>query len=571
MLEDRTLEDILFFFDHIYLRRKEHIQGLVLEQNATHNLDELDYLKIEATDDRPLSHRILSLPGYCTAEPEQYRCALYAYMIRDLGPQLDMIEFDWQPWDWLAEEIDISKAVLSCVNVTNLTINGEGDDEDCTGGQLATILRAMPMLERFSSLVQVDNRGLDEFYHALTNLEHLTILSLGNADYINDTHVAMWQWKAPLQVLALQGCDELSFRPFRTFIHQFSKTLTVLDIDDVPHADVEADNKRYSGMPFDLPQLDTVSLSTEHDSTFLDSFVNAQLVEFEFGYCSRITYTALEAFILSHSSTLKTVTLQSDAQLTTAQVESLEVLCHAKGIDMTVHPYDDSDDSEEDDTDQGFTDEDGESIDDDALDRAAMQLTGAPLMNLTDREAVEMLRRRLTLGADAVQTTGEDDEVEDDGSDSPAGEAYDAPDSDFSDHRNVDRTDSDAADTDSLTTSDDEDDGILPGVVRSSGGPKHVDTPMPTAAGEEEERPREPSGWDDMIEEPEPVARDRSEAKGRFFQLSDGEDDGYQEGDEYQDDDGGDHSSDYNVDSSVEGESAVGRARTPEVHDGSGW
>lgn len=281
-----------------------------------------------------MSLRILSQQsGYRYEQPEHLRRTLFAYIIEDLGPQLEAIEIDWMR---IGDEFHIIDALQTCVNVKAFQINGDGGDVNCTGHHLAKIILAMPNLERFTSSIAVDHEGLDKFCNALTNLEHLTSLSLRNADYICDNYFFAWKFKAPLRALALQGCPELSFEYFRHWVHQFSESLTALDIDNVPHHYEECDNRRYSGMPFDLPKLDTVRLSTKHDSSFLNSFVNAPLVEFEFNHCPRITFPAFAGRMRDHSSTLKTVILGPKARLVTAQVDLFE-LCYAKDFKIIKH------------------------------------------------------------------------------------------------------------------------------------------------------------------------------------------------------------------------------------------
>lgn len=201
-------------------------------------------------------------------------------------------------------------------------------------------------------------------HEALLKLRKLETLDVGAGEFINDEFVQLAL--APihhkneeeeetssnpfpaLNCLALGYCQDLSFDSFFNFIHLFSSTLRVLDLDSTPHANHPAVTKKYLGRPFDLPHLRTLVLSTPHEPKILDSFVNTKLTEFSYGFCPAFSYKNVEDFIALHQDTLKKVEIHDQAALTQAQVERLEVFCHAKGIECELLEPDSSDEEEDD-------------------------------------------------------------------------------------------------------------------------------------------------------------------------------------------------------------------------------
>lgn len=235
--------------------------------------------------------------------------------------------------------------------LVDLTLLVNGEDEGATTERdLAAIVAACPNLVRLDlecyapAGTRDDRRELFGAFERLTKLE---ILSIHEGAFVNDEFAAL-AWQCPLRVLALSAADDLSFPSFWELIHKFAATLECLDIDDVPHTNVDRDNKKYVGRHVSLARLDTLVVATQHEPAFvLESFVQCPIRVFGLGFCPAVSYADVERFVALHAQTLKRVEVKHDAALTEAQVESLEVLCHAKGIECELLEGDDDDDDDD--------------------------------------------------------------------------------------------------------------------------------------------------------------------------------------------------------------------------------
>ncbi|BGP32108.1 hypothetical protein JCM10296v2_003887 [Rhodotorula toruloides] len=247
-----------------------------------------------------------------------------------------------------------------------LVVNGE-DEGYTTEGDLASILAACPNLVRlhvdcFAPTGTYDMRR--DLFRAFERLDKLEILTLQEETFVNDEFAAL-DWRCPLRVLALSSAEDLSFPSFWDLIHKFASTLECLDIDEVPHSNVEKDNKKFVGRHVSLPRLDTLVISTQHEPAFLlESFVQCPIRTFGLGFCPAVSYADIESFVALHGQTLKRVEVKHDAALTEAQVESLEVYCHAKGIECEL--LEDEESSEEDEDEDPSEWEDEDALDHDA-------------------------------------------------------------------------------------------------------------------------------------------------------------------------------------------------------------
>lgn len=285
--------------------------------------------------------------------PQRFRQArarslLFASLINTL-PNLDTLDFDLlEHQNLLAaaegsplpplEDLVLYAARAKGDKLTDLTLSSS-TAEDWTEGSIAEVLSSFPNLLRLDLGLEMSHEGRSDLIARLASLTKLETLAIVNGLFVTDDFAAA-NWTAPLKILALAGCEDLSFGSFLDFIRKFRDTLTVLDLDETPHDNTVKDNKKYLGKAIDLPHLDTLVLSTLHPASFLQSFLDCRIVEFSFGFCPNITYTDLEAFITAHATTLKQVTIEESANLTAAQVDMLEVFGHAKGINVSVQEPD---------------------------------------------------------------------------------------------------------------------------------------------------------------------------------------------------------------------------------------
>ncbi|BGO99668.1 Proteophosphoglycan ppg4 [Rhodotorula toruloides] len=241
-----------------------------------------------------------------------------------------------------------------------LVVNGE-DEGYTTEGDLASILAVCPNLVRLHVDCYAPTGTYDmrrDLFRAFERLDKLEILTLQEGTFVNDEFAAL-DWRCPLRVLALASAEDLSFPFFWDLIHKFALTLECLDIDEVPHTNVEKDNKKFVGRHVSLPRLDTLVISTQHEPAFLlESFVQCPIRTFGLGFCPAVSYADIERFVALHGQTLKRVEVKHDAALTEAQVESLEVYCHAKGIECELWEDEESSEEEDDEDPSEWEDED---------------------------------------------------------------------------------------------------------------------------------------------------------------------------------------------------------------------
>ncbi|GAA5965220.1 hypothetical protein JCM21900_003388 [Sporobolomyces salmonicolor] len=409
--EDRSAESILVFLREIIPRHARHIRSLAFGQSDEELLDDeptvfatarnvlgSDYdARLKAVLDE--AERLGGVSAQGITEPMRKRRArslILAEVVKHC-PNVQILDFEGfqkTPISGNEELDDFTEAVEQAYPVdhaleaikthlgpklTDLTflIN---DDGVSTEGDVASLLSACPNLLRLEleciapSGAPAHRERLHEALLALNKLESLNVVI---GDFINDDFASRTiSW--PLKVLALAECEDLSFPSFFSLIHQFSSTLEVLDLDGTPHNNSETETKKYLGRLVSLPKLDTLVLATPHDPSFVDAFSQCPIREFCLGFCPAFTYPDVEAFIEAHHQTLKKLQIEHDAALTEAQVESLEVLCHAKGIECELlEPEDDSDTDDdpsdfEDDFDQEEwehdEDDEGDEGDDDAFD-----------------------------------------------------------------------------------------------------------------------------------------------------------------------------------------------------------
>lgn len=227
-------------------------------------------------------------------------------------------------------------------NLTDLTLLVQ-DDGVTTESEVASVLSSCPNLLRLELEALVPSgppahrTALFDAFTAFTSLEALNIVE---GTFITDDFALLPLDHWPLKVLALAECEDLSFPSFHTLVHRFKRTLECLDLAGTPHSNHARDTKKYLRRPFDLPKLDTLVLETTHESPFLlEAFAACPLRTFGLGFCPAVTYADVERFITEvHGETLKRVEVAHDAALTAGQVESLEVLCHAKGLECVLMP-----------------------------------------------------------------------------------------------------------------------------------------------------------------------------------------------------------------------------------------
>ncbi|GAA5856855.1 hypothetical protein JCM8547_008877, partial [Rhodosporidiobolus lusitaniae] len=258
------------------------------------------------------------------------------------------------------------------------------DDGVTTEGEVAALLSACPNLLRLELETLVpsgSSTNRDALYAAFEALHKLEALNIvDGAMYLTDAFAALPLDWPNLTVLALGECEDLSFSSFRTLVERFSTSLEVLDIAGTPHANHPEDTKKsLSSGPLNLPRLNTLVLETPHESPFLLTlFTLSPIRTFSFGFCPAIEFSNVLKFLDLQQGTLKRVEVASDAALTSGQVEGLEVLCHARGVECELleaeedsetdlsdpSEFDIDDDDEELDQD-GWSDEDGEEDDED--------------------------------------------------------------------------------------------------------------------------------------------------------------------------------------------------------------
>ncbi|GAA5897214.1 hypothetical protein JCM8208_003756 [Rhodotorula glutinis] len=238
-----------------------------------------------------------------------------------LGPQLVDLTLV-VPDDGVTNELDVADIVAACPKLLRLQINHEINLE----------------------AAENDRAKRARLQDALASLSALEIFAHTSGGFIDDEFAARDDVRWPLKVLGLAECENLSFPSLRKFVHRFKSTLECLDLDGAPHTNSDRDNEALVARPFDLPKLDTLILSTQQEAPFLlSAFASCPIASLTVGFCPAVELKDLETFIDLHALTLRRLEIADDAALTEAQVESLEVLCHAKGIECELLPPDEDD------------------------------------------------------------------------------------------------------------------------------------------------------------------------------------------------------------------------------------
>lgn len=209
-------------------------------------------------------------------------------------------------------------------NLRSLTLDGVDNNDS-----------AHLLLKRIGSMSKLEEL-------ALSNAEFLAELGEeGVMSHFTNTH--------SLRRLALEDCGRLSLPAFVEFISLFPN-LALLDLDESHCADNEEDNKKIldDGKPFSLPSLQHLVVSTFHSVNFYRAFDTCRLETLELGYNPSLEYEELEAFIVAHQTTLKSVLINSVSNLSRSQCESMELLLYAKKIECKIEEPESDSEGEED-------------------------------------------------------------------------------------------------------------------------------------------------------------------------------------------------------------------------------
>ncbi|KAK4701659.1 hypothetical protein P7C70_g4568, partial [Phenoliferia sp. Uapishka_3] len=375
-LTETYLSDIGFFLIDIIPRRAQYITALNLEQQY----EEYDAAISEDTS-HPLHSRWAAM-SVNDDEPEderrlRFRRTLLAEMI-PLLPNLDSVHVDMIDLDLngapdylCRKEVTNELRKIGGQITASLTIDADAlsDDPYVGEGYLADFIKCFPKIQRLEMDIALRSDGRDLLHQTIVGLKDLRQLCIGDANFVNEAFAAL-PWTAPIRMLALATCDELSLPSLITLVNKLEPTLEVLDLEEVPATITDREVVKYL-KPLNLSKLTTLVLSTTHPASFLSLFSKVTLSSLSIKSCPGITYAEWEKFIGEHESTLKEVCADDGHEFSDAQIESLEVLCFAKGIELSVmQGGDDSEDDgeawsgdedpEEWEDEEGFEDDDSE-------------------------------------------------------------------------------------------------------------------------------------------------------------------------------------------------------------------
>ena len=363
-LGDRLVIEIGAFVIDILPRHAHHVETLMLQQQ----FEEWD----GDMSGSFLGPRMAALGSHDDESEEQlrlrFRRTLLAEVVASLpnlvSVQLDMVDLIEPSLPNHLQQKELTNALRNVGHRISSSLTIEGDDAGevvVSEAYLAEFLASFPNLARLELTLPLDPTGRSELHSTLVSLTSLRALILQSAEFVNEAFVRL-PWTAPISTLALSNCDELSLPALRELLAHFAPTLTVLDLEDVPANITDAEAKKHLE-PLSLPKLDTLVLNTTHDVAFLQLFGRCELSALTIGFCPQIASGEWEAFITEHAGTLKEVQVQAGHEFTEGQIESLEVLCFAKGIECEVE------DDSEGDSEGEYSDEDfDDGLDDDDLD-----------------------------------------------------------------------------------------------------------------------------------------------------------------------------------------------------------
>lgn len=366
-------EDLVYFLAVIIPRHAAHIQAVAFSQTDMGRSAVPPYVASAAAASAvaELGEPLVVIGEDVIAHTDldtafRQRCSLLAKAIDSL-PKLVKVDCDFvhgMPGA-SASELDpsndlgplasyplVSRALLRMGDrLTDLELANDDEEEGaepvCTEEHLGNFLRLLPGLERLALALDLFPRGRETLLDGLVSLKHLTYLSIDSGPFVDD-EFARASWTCPLLELSLVTCDAVSFPSLLTFLGKFSSTLAVLRLDEVPSDATTLDASKLLGRPWPLPKLRALFLSTLHPAAFLGAFPPSvcKLRDLAIGFCPAIAYAEWEAFLASHQRSLRTVVVSGEAELTDAHVESLEVWCHAKGVECVVEPPDSDSESE---------------------------------------------------------------------------------------------------------------------------------------------------------------------------------------------------------------------------------
>ncbi|KAH9443320.1 hypothetical protein H4Q26_016125 [Puccinia striiformis f. sp. tritici PST-130] len=220
----------------------------------------------------------------------------------------------------------------------------------------------------------------------LSKLVHLKELDLDSVDCL-DLSWCLLDWIPHLEGLAIDDCCRTSFKFIHEFTHKFSDSLYSLELSDVPYIDDEIEMHTHdspliqaiadisSGLfKFELPKLTTLSISNQLPICFLNNFDQSKNIKLiELGINSSISASDIEHIIMNPSinptpnpttsnsnskneSSSKSrsnwpllekviIGVDSESDLSTGQLEALELFFLSKGVVLEIdHDDEDSDD-----------------------------------------------------------------------------------------------------------------------------------------------------------------------------------------------------------------------------------
>lgn len=236
-----------------------------------------------------------------------------------------------------------------------LTATGEHSFARLPENEVVEMISKKPKLVGFTA-DGVERVAAGVFQNALgrhlSQLPRLTRLDFTEANCVDDEWADL-DWKAGIELLALDECERITAKGLHALCHRFSSTLRNLTLDRVPRLDGSPESRAaVDGMSlaknrYRLPKLEGLSLTSgEIPIAFIRSFAEcASLKHLDLGDLPDIEASEIEAIVSDKVfPLLEKIRITNDATFSTSEIESLELFCHSRGVEVEVEPEDEDED-----------------------------------------------------------------------------------------------------------------------------------------------------------------------------------------------------------------------------------
>ncbi|GAA6039847.1 hypothetical protein JCM8097_006761 [Rhodosporidiobolus ruineniae] len=199
---------------------------------------------------------------------------------------------------------------------------------------LAAMITACPELRDVElpySAAREPSNPHQPLYEAFAGTKNLRCLHFGGPRAVTDKLLAL-RFSSSLHWLSLGSwANSITLNTFRDFIAQHRSTLWHLDFG----LSLEPANRSAYDPPLDLPELNSLTLSTTVEPVFLDLFVSSPIGTFKLSNTSSpFSFAQLKPFLKAHKETLVEVVVEEDIKkdIGEQEVARIEDWCYLNEV-----------------------------------------------------------------------------------------------------------------------------------------------------------------------------------------------------------------------------------------------